>query len=30
MNQKLNSLNREARELEKIIHHNVLKLTEGK
>jgi type I restriction enzyme M protein len=30
MNQELNSLNREARKLEKIIHHNVLKLTEGK
>ncbi len=28
MNQELSSLNREARELEKIIHHNVLKLTE--
>jgi type I restriction enzyme M protein len=28
MNQELNSLNREARKLEKIIHHNVLKLTE--
>ncbi|MCP4624319.1 MAG: SAM-dependent DNA methyltransferase [bacterium] len=27
MNQELTSLNREARELEKIIHHNVLKLT---
>ena len=27
MNQELSSLNREARELEKIIHHNVLKLT---
>lgn len=27
MNQELNSLNREARGLEKIIHHNVLKLT---
>jgi hypothetical protein len=30
MNQELNSLNREARKLEKIINHNVLKLTEGK
>lgn len=30
MNQELGSLNREARKLEKIIHHNVLKLTEGK
>jgi type I restriction enzyme M protein len=30
MNQELDSLNREARELEKIIHHNVLKLTEEK
>ena len=28
MNQELSSLNREARKLEKIIHHNVLKLTE--
>ncbi|MFH1490622.1 MAG: class I SAM-dependent DNA methyltransferase [Pseudomonadota bacterium] len=27
MNQELNSLNKDARELEKIIHHNVLKLT---
>ena len=27
MNQELNSLNREARKLEKIIHHNVLNLT---
>ncbi len=30
MNQELSSLNREARKLEKIIHHNVWKLTEGK
>ncbi|CAB1073129.1 Type I restriction-modification system, DNA-methyltransferase subunit M (EC [Olavius algarvensis Delta 1 endosymbiont] len=30
MNQELSSLNREARKLEKIIHHNALKLTEGK
>lgn len=28
MNQELSSLNSDARELEKIIHHNVLKLTE--
>jgi type I restriction enzyme M protein len=27
MNQELGSLNKEARKLEKIIHHNVLKLT---
>jgi len=27
MNQELNSLNLEARKLEKVIHHNVLKLT---
>ena len=27
MNQKLSSLNREAQDLENIIHHNVLKLT---
>jgi type I restriction enzyme M protein len=27
MNQELNDLNREARELEEIIHHNILKLT---
>ena len=30
MNQELSNLNREARKLEKTIHHNVLKLTEGK
>ncbi len=30
MNQELNSLNREARELEKIIRHNVFKHTEEK
>lgn len=30
MNQELSSLNRDARKLEKIIHHNVWKLTEGK
>ena len=30
MDQELSSLNREARELEKIIHHNVLQLTKGK
>ena len=27
MNQELNSLNREARKLEKIIHHNILQIT---
>ena len=27
MNRELNELNTEARELEKIIHHNILKLT---
>jgi hypothetical protein len=30
MDQELGSLNREARKLEKIIHHNVLKLKEEK
>lgn len=30
MDQELSSLNREARELEKIIHHNILQLTKGK